>query len=130
MGTTAERLEVIKKNLRRVESGQTFPPRQPKKARKKSNPKKKKKRVHREKRFSKNRWQEVRYEFLKTMKVRGLKRECACCGNRHCEMHVDHIKPKSKYPELMYDLNNLQLLCAECNLGKGNRDETDFRKCD
>jgi len=36
--------------------------------------------------------------------------------------HVDHIKPKSKYPDLAYDKTNLQVLCEECNIGKGARE--------
>jgi 5-methylcytosine-specific restriction endonuclease McrA len=42
-------------------------------------------------------------------------------------IHVDHIKPKSKYPELALEYNNLQLLCEDCNLGKSNKYETDYR---
>lgn len=42
-------------------------------------------------------------------------------------MHVDHIKPFSRYPELAMKLSNLQLLCEDCNQGKGVRDETDWR---
>lgn len=43
-------------------------------------------------------------------------------------MHVDHIKPRSKYPHLAYDVNNLQVLCQDCNFGKSNHDETDWRR--
>ena len=67
-------------------------------------------------------WRRVRFEALLKSK-----RCCTLCGARD-RLHVDHIKPKSKYPELSLDINNLQVLCADCNLGKGNRDETDFRK--
>lgn len=42
-------------------------------------------------------------------------------------IHVDHIKPRSLYPELAYDKNNLQILCDDCNIGKLNRFETDYR---
>ena len=42
-------------------------------------------------------------------------------------MNVDHIKPRKKYPELALDKSNLQVLCEECNHGKGNWDETDWR---
>ena len=34
------------------------------------------------------------------------------------ELHVDHIKPWSKGGETV--LENLQTLCATCNLGKSN----------
>jgi len=43
------------------------------------------------------------------------------------DLHIDHIKPKSKYPELEFDLFNMQLLCKDCNWEKSNRHETDYR---
>jgi len=42
-------------------------------------------------------------------------------------MHIDHIKPRSKYPELTFVFENLQVLCEDCNVGKSNLDETDWR---
>jgi 5-methylcytosine-specific restriction endonuclease McrA len=42
-------------------------------------------------------------------------------------MHIDHIKPKSKFPDLALTEENLQILCRDCNLGKSNRFNTDFR---
>lgn len=67
-------------------------------------------------------WQELRYKVLIHWG-----RKCMCCGTTEGEMHVDHIKPRSKYPELELDFNNLQVLCRACNMGKSNTDETDFR---
>ena len=73
------------------------------------------------------RWRKVRYEAL--IRSNGL---CECCGatvkSSGEPLHVDHIKPKSLYPELQYQLSNLQILCADCNVGKGNWDETNWRK--
>ncbi|MHA1289185.1 MAG: HNH endonuclease [Candidatus Thorarchaeota archaeon] len=40
-------------------------------------------------------------------------------------MQVDHIAPRCKGGT--NDLDNLQTLCRDCSLGKGNRDDTDFR---
>src|SRR3990167_10699854 len=56
--------------------------------------------------------------------------KCLCCGRQPPDvvLHVDHVKPRSKYPELAHDINNLQILCEDCNLGKSNDYETDFRK--
>lgn len=73
-------------------------------------------------------WRSIRYEALKLHGAR-----CQCCGMSPKEgkiMHVDHIKPRSKYPELALDVTNLQVLCEDCNLGKMARDETDWRPAD
>lgn len=70
-------------------------------------------------------WLSLRYEALKQSAGR-----CACCGARPTEanpLHVDHIKPRSKHPELQLQLSNLQVLCRQCNLGKSNVDDTDWR---
>ena len=56
---------------------------------------------------------------------------CCLCGrsnrNHGVVLHVDHIKPRSRFPELELTLSNLQVLCDDCNMGKGNRDDTDWR---
>jgi hypothetical protein len=69
-------------------------------------------------------WRELRYRVLKS---RG--RRCEACGfeGNGKQVHVDHIKPRSKYPSLELVESNLQILCADCNLGKGAWDETDWR---
>lgn len=70
------------------------------------------------------RWLRVRYQAL----VRDGGR-CRCCGATAASgavMHVDHIKPWSKHPDLAFELSNLQVLCSECNLGKSNVDETEW----
>lgn len=41
---------------------------------------------------------------------------------------VDHIKPRALYPALELEESNLQVLCNDCNMGKGRWDETDFRE--
>lgn len=69
-------------------------------------------------------WRELRYKALLQ-----YGRKCLCCGAlpKTTELHVDHIKPISRYPDLALQLDNLQILCSQCNLGKSNKDETDFR---
>lgn len=70
-------------------------------------------------------WREVRYKALKRD---GAK--CLCCGSTAkdgVKIHVDHIKPVSLFPMLKYDLDNLQVLCEVCNIGKSNLDDTDWR---
>lgn len=71
-------------------------------------------------------WRELRY---KALVLHGT--TCQCCGasrSNGAVLHVDHIKPRSKYPELELSLDNLQVLCEDCNMGKSNKDETDWRK--
>lgn len=73
-------------------------------------------------------WSALRYQALLR-----LGRKCQCCGATPATgavLHVDHIKPRSKYPELALSLDNLQILCRTCNRGKSNTDETDFRLTD
>jgi 5-methylcytosine-specific restriction endonuclease McrA len=70
-------------------------------------------------------WRKLRMEALKKYGPR-----CQCCGATPADgavMNVDHIKPRKKWPSLALDLNNLQVLCHDCNHGKGNWDETDWR---
>lgn len=67
-------------------------------------------------------WAQLRYETLKKYGC-----QCMLCGSTEKPMQVDHIKPRKKYPELALDPNNVQVLCKLCNMGKGDRDETDFR---
>lgn len=67
-------------------------------------------------------WRKLRYQALLT-----YGRKCMCCGSTDGPFHVDHIKPRSKHPELALTLSNLQVLCEDCNLGKGAWDETDWR---
>ena len=33
---------------------------------------------------------------------------------------VDHIMPKSKYPELTYEYSNLEVICRKCNISRSN----------
>lgn len=79
--------------------------------------------------YKSNDWQMLRVRVLE-------KYSCCCmmCGMSPKEhgivIHVDHIKPRSKHPELSLDFNNLQLLCEDCNIGKMNRYETDYRPDD
>ncbi|WP_197033391.1 HNH endonuclease [Bradyrhizobium sp. URHD0069] len=57
-------------------------------------------------------------------------RKCECCGAKAPEVriHTDHVKPIRHYWHLRLVRSNLQILCEDCNMGKGSRDETDFRQ--
>lgn len=70
----------------------------------------------------------------RNLRVRVLsKYDCKCmmCGRspkmHGIVIHVDHIKPRSKFPDLSLCFENLQLLCDDCNIGKSNKYETDYR---
>jgi 5-methylcytosine-specific restriction endonuclease McrA len=55
---------------------------------------------------------------------------CQCCGaspKTGAVINVDHVKPRKLYPELALEVGNLQILCHECNHGKGNWSQTDWR---
>ncbi len=70
-------------------------------------------------------WLDLRYRVLR--KSNGC---CQLCGNRGTDdapLHCDHIKPRSKHPELELSESNIQVLCKNCNLGKSNKDATDWR---
>lgn len=77
-------------------------------------------------------------EFLQSFEWRSLRMMafkrygtiCSCCGSSPSHgavLNVDHIKPRKLFPNLALDLNNLQVLCHECNHGKGNWDHTQWR---
>lgn len=76
-------------------------------------------------------WRTLRTKVLQQYGAR-----CMCCGatpehktvgGEPVAIVVDHIKPLSKYWDLRLDRRNLQVLCQECNQGKGAWDETDYR---
>jgi 5-methylcytosine-specific restriction endonuclease McrA len=48
------------------------------------------------------------------------------CGSGD-KLVVDHIKPRSKFPKLQLDPDNVQVLCNMCNIGKSDEDMSDFR---
>jgi len=76
--------------------------------------------------YSSKAWKTLRYQALKNNGG-----SCECCGARASDgvsLHVDHIKPRSRYPGLELDLSNMQILCQDCNIGKDNWDETDWRQ--
>lgn len=69
-----------------------------------------------------NRWLSLKKQ------VRNLYK-CGCmkCGKYKCEIHIDHIFPRSLYSELEYSIHNLQILCRDCNMEKSNMNNTDYR---
>lgn len=64
-------------------------------------------------------WRELRWEVLIASDGK-----CKVCNRGKLDgviIHVDHIKPRSKYPALELVFTNLQVLCEDCNIGKSNR---------
>lgn len=76
--------------------------------------------------YNSREWRSLRYRVLK--KYDGC---CMLCGRNKRDhgivLHVDHIKPRSKFPHLALVFDNLQILCEDCNMGKSNKDSTDWR---
>ena len=69
-------------------------------------------------------WRRLRYLALKQADGR-----CTACGasaKDGVSLHVDHIKPRYSHPELALCMDNLQILCEDCNLGKGAWDQTEW----
>lgn len=70
-------------------------------------------------------WKKIRYEVLKESNGK-----CYLCGRSAKDgviLHVDHIIPLSIDWGKRLDKNNLQVLCNDCNLGKMNKDTSDWR---
>lgn len=76
--------------------------------------------------YTSKEWRQLRVRVIQ-------KYDCKCmmCGRSPKEhgivIHVDHIKPRAKNPELSLCFDNLQVLCDDCNIGKGARYDTDWR---
>lgn len=72
--------------------------------------------------YTSREWRSLRYKVLKL-----YGRVCMSCRASNKEIHVDHIVPRSVDPSRELDLENLQILCVDCNIGKGNTDCHDYR---
>jgi 5-methylcytosine-specific restriction endonuclease McrA len=74
------------------------------------------------------RWRRLRIDALEGNRERYGALTCECClTTRTGQWHVDHVRPRAHHPELALEPGNLQVLCADCNLGKGTRYTTDWR---
>lgn len=76
--------------------------------------------------YTSDEWRQLRVRVLEKFACK-----CMMCGRSPKDhgivVHVDHIKPRSKFPKLSLEISNLQLLCEDCNIGKGNKYQTDWR---
>ena len=74
-------------------------------------------------------WRRLRVDVLEDNRERYGAVTCECClTGATARWHVDHIRPRSTHPELALEPANLQVLCEDCNLGKGVRYATDWRE--
>ena len=64
--------------------------------------------------------------ILRRIPLKLYGRTCMKCGST-TKIHVDHIKPRSLHPLLELELQNLQILCKDCNNEKSNKNEADYR---
>ncbi len=62
-------------------------------------------------------WQELRKSIFNIYPNMCFK--CESTDN----LQVDHVKPRSKYPDLTYEFSNLQILCDVCNRAKSDIDD-------
>ena len=80
---------------------------------------------------SKDFYKSKQWRFLRAKILEKYECKCMMCGHSPKEhdivIHVDHIKPRSTHPHLQLREDNLQLLCEDCNLGKSNKYQTDWR---
>lgn len=73
-------------------------------------------------------WRKLRVEALEANRARYGMLACECCGMIDAQpFHVDHIYPRSTHPDLALDPDNLQVLCDDCNIGKGTDFTTNWR---
>lgn len=63
--------------------------------------------------YSSKKWKEIRTQaFIRD------KYTCVDCGQVGRKLEANHIQPRSRFPELKLELNNLETLCKKCHDGK------------
>ena len=66
----------------------------------------------------------LREKFLRSRKKVDGHYLCEVCKQAiwwERDVTLDHIKPRSKFPALAMDINNLRIVCRSCNSSKGDR---------
>lgn len=55
---------------------------------------------------------------------------CYLCGKwvKSNEVELDHVKSRSRHPELVFDESNIRFSCHECNFKKGSRDPKEIEE--
>lgn len=68
-------------------------------------------------------WSGGNWRYWKTQALIRDDYTCQVCGfSERAIMEVDHIKQRSKFPELALDINNLVTLCPNCHRRKTIRE--------
>lgn len=69
-------------------------------------------------------WIETRNEWIQQNHTETGTWNCYICYELLTieTLTLDHVKSRSRHPELRFDLNNLKPCCASCNSKKGSRD--------
>lgn len=99
----------ILKTIKRMDEGSYFLPKICKS---------KEKTVHRKNNtnfYDTEEWQSIRKAVVKLFGAKCMR--CNFVGL----VHVDHVKPRSKFPDLELDITNMQILCEKCNNIKGTK---------
>jgi hypothetical protein len=67
--------------------------------------------------------------ILRAAAIEAHGRTCLACGQSAPDViiQVDHIRPISIFWANRFDLDNLQVLCKQCNIGKSNISIKDWR---
>ena len=71
--------------------------------------------------------EEFHSSIWKKLRLSVIKRDsniCKMCGKKDLQgrdLHVDHKLPKSVFPSLQYDKDNLQVCCMSCNFSKSSK---------
>jgi|SRR3990167_6301904 len=69
-------------------------------------------------------WKGGKWKYIKRLVLIRDNFTCQICGMREDEiMVVDHIKPKSVFPELELESSNLIVLCPNCHARKTIREK-------
>ncbi len=63
-----------------------------------------------------------KYKEWKKKVLERDKNQCTKCGSTKY-LHCDHIKSWKEFPELRFDTENGQILCAGCHLKKGRENK-------
>jgi len=69
-------------------------------------------------------YQSAEWRLLRTKIIKSHQNVCRICRKKLTEkgdVTIDHVLPRSKFPESALDIANLQVLCRSCNSSKSNK---------